>query len=66
MWLLGVLRRGDKMPVIFYNTETHHPFQIISFVVMTSTGEGWSFPDTIEGFGYAFNTGNRSTDFWKS
>jgi hypothetical protein len=32
---------------------------------MTSAEGGWSFPDTIEGFGYTFNTGNRSIDFWK-
>jgi hypothetical protein len=32
--------------------------------MMTSTEEGWSFPDTLEGFGYAFNTGNRSIDFF--
>jgi hypothetical protein len=32
---------------------------------MTSTEQGWSFPDTIEGFGYTFNTGKRSIDFWR-
>jgi len=29
---------------------------VIFFLVMTSTKEGRSFPDTLEGFGYAFNT----------
>jgi len=32
---------------------------------MTSTEEGWNFPGTLEGFGYTFNTGNRSIGFWK-
>jgi hypothetical protein len=33
--------------------------------MMTSTEEEWSFPDTIEGFGYKFNKGNRGIDFLK-
>jgi hypothetical protein len=32
---------------------------------MTSAEEGWSFPDTLEGFGYTFNTGNRNINFLK-
>jgi hypothetical protein len=29
---------------------------------MISSEEEWSFPDTLEGFGYAFNNGKRSID----
>jgi hypothetical protein len=32
---------------------------------MTSTEEAWSFPNTLEGFGYTFNTGNRTLIFEK-
>lgn len=32
---------------------------------MTSE-EGWNFPSTLEGFGYAFNKGKRKIDFWKN
>jgi len=63
--LLGVLRLRDNDFEIFYNTETHYPFQVIFFFVMTSTEEDWSFPDTLEGFGYTFNAGSRSIDFLK-
>jgi hypothetical protein len=30
---------------------------------MISAEAEWSFPDTLEGFGYAFNKGKRSIDF---
>jgi hypothetical protein len=32
---------------------------------MISAEEDWTFPDTLEGFGYAFNKGKRSIDFGK-
>jgi hypothetical protein len=32
--------------------------------MISAEGE-WSFPDTLEGFGYAFNKGKQSSDFLK-
>jgi hypothetical protein len=44
--------------------ETLFIFQVNSLIVMTSE-EDLNFPDTLEGFGYAFNKGEIKIDFWK-
>lgn len=40
-------------------------FQVIFLIMMISAEGEWSFPDTLEGFGYAFNKGKRSSKLWK-
>jgi hypothetical protein len=51
--------------ICFFYIETWFIFQVLFLIVMTSTEEECNFPDTLQGFGYAFNTGKGKIDFWK-
>jgi hypothetical protein len=59
MHLHGVVNRR------FHYAESRYSFQVIFLIVMTSAEVEWSFPDTLEGFGYAFNKGNRGVYYPK-
>jgi hypothetical protein len=55
----------DMVITFVFYIETWLIFQVLFLIVMTSTEEECNFPDTLQGFGYAFNKGKGKIDFWK-